>query len=190
MLVGLGPISPLIINGSQVQWVDKIKYLGIILPSAKRFTVDFKETRRKFFVSVNTIFSKCKFTSDIVKLELLESQCLPILLYSIECLSLNIVQLKEINSWWNSVYRKIFGYNKWESVKEVICLLGRLDVLHIVVMRRLKFIKRVSISGNSVMNDLMKYYLHSSELKHLEDQLSLKLGWSPAKITALTYKHF
>ena len=72
-------------------------------------------------------FSKCKYTSDIVKLELLESQCLPILLYSIECLNLNDVQLREINSWWNSVYRKIFGYNKWESVKEIICLFGRLD---------------------------------------------------------------
>ena len=88
------------------------------------------------------------------------------------------------------MYRKIFGYNKWESVKEIICLFGRLDVLHIVVMRRLKFIKRVSSSDNSVMNDLMKYYVHSSELKHLEDQLSLKLSWSPAKITALTYIHF
>ena len=70
------------------------------------------------------------------------------------------------------MYRKFFGYNKWESVKEVICLLGRLDVLHIVVIRRLKFIKRVSISGNSVMNDLMKYYLHGSELKHFKDQLT------------------
>ena len=68
--------------------------------------------------------------------------------------------------------------------------MGRLDVLHIVVMRRLKFIKRVSISGNSVMNDLMKYYLHSSELKRLEDQLSLNLGWSPAKITALACVDF
>ena len=88
------------------------------------------------------------------------------------------------------MYRNFFGYNKWESVKEVICLLGRLDVLHIVIMPRLKFIKRLSISGNSVMNDLMKYYLHSSELKRLEDQLSLNLGWSPAKITAMTYVHF
>jgi len=193
MLIGpdkLGRIEPMIISGSQVQWVDKIKYLGITLSSAKRLTVDYKEIRRKFFVCVNTIFSKCKYTSDIVKLELLESQCLPILLYSIECLNLNDVQLREINSWWNSVYRKIFGYNKWESVKEIICLFGRLDVLHIVVMRRLKFIKRVSSSDNSVMNDLMKYYVHSSELKHLEDQLSLKLSWSPAKITALTYIHF
>ena len=193
MIIGpnkCSPISPMILNGLQIQWVDKIKYLGIILTSSKRFTVDHKETRRKFFVSVNTIFSKCKFTSDIVKLELLESQCLPILLYSIESLNLNNVQIKEINSWWNSVYRKIFGYNKWESVKETICLLGRLDVLHIVIMRRLKFIKRILQSDNSVMHDLMRYYLQSPELKLLEDQFSLKLGWSPAKITALTYVHF
>jgi len=65
-------------NLSNQSSINIIKYLGIILSSAKRFTLDYKETRRKFFVSVNTIFSKCKFTSD--KLELLERQCLPILL--------------------------------------------------------------------------------------------------------------
>src|ERR1700690_652683 len=186
----LNPIAPMIINGLQVQWVDKIKYLGIMLSSAKHFTIDYKETRRKFFVSVNTVLSKCKFTSDIVKLELLESQCLPIMLYSIESLNLSFVHVKEINCWWNSVYRKIFRYNKWESVKETICLLGRLDVLHIVTMRRLKFIKRINQSNNSVMNSLFTHYLHGPELKHLEDQFSLQLDWSPAKITALTYEHF
>ena len=58
-----------------------------------------------------------------------------------------------------------------------------------VVMRRLKCFKRVSVRGNAVMNDVMKYNMYNSELIHLEHQLSLKLGWTPAKITALTCAH-
>ena len=72
MIIGgnkLSPIAPFIINGSQIQWVDTVKYLGVIFSSAKRLSVDYKEIRRNFFVSVNTIFSKCKYTSDIVNLE-------------------------------------------------------------------------------------------------------------------------
>ena len=110
-------------SASIIQWTDKLKYLGVNIVSGVKFTIDFSETRRKFFVSVNTILSKCKYSSDVVKLELMESYCLPILLYGLECMNIKAHQMKEINSWWNSVYRRIFGFNQWESVKEVIIIL-------------------------------------------------------------------
>src|SRR5271155_3665034 len=115
------------------------------------FKVDFQETRRKFFMAVNSILSNCKYTSDIVKLELLETHSLLILLYAVECINISKTQCRDLNSWWNSVYRKIFGYNKWESVKELIFLMGRLNVLYLVNIRQLLFIKRLSILGNFTM---------------------------------------
>ena len=102
----------LILNGSSLQWAEKVKYLGIWLCAGKYFCVDVAEMRRKFFMSVNSILSKCKYTNDIVKLQLLESHCLPIIMYATECLDLKPSQIKEMNTWWNSVYGKIFGYNK------------------------------------------------------------------------------
>ena len=131
MCMIVGRVKLLNISAS-IQWTDSIKYLGVKLITGKRFRVDLSECRRKFFATVNSLFNKCKFTSDVVKLELLESHCLPVLLYSVDCLNLDTVQVKELNSWWNSVYRKIFNYNKWESVKEVIHLMGRLDLLHLI----------------------------------------------------------
>src|SRR5271166_3080118 len=147
MCLKIGPVKcaapePMIICNDSIQWADKVKYLGITLTSGKSFNVDFADTRRKFFLSVNTILNKCSYTSDIVKLEMLESYCLPIILYAMESLNVKGPQLKEVNAWWNAVYRKIFGYHKWESVKGLICELGRLDIMHIVNLRRLLFIKR------------------------------------------------
>ena len=110
------------INGAPLQWVDKLKYLGIYLCSGSSFIVDLTETRRKFFACLNSIISKCRYSSELVNLKLVESHCLPILSYAMESLNVNISQLKEINSWWNAVYRKLFNYNKWESVKEVILI--------------------------------------------------------------------
>ena len=144
MVIGPSKVAtplPMSINGADIMWTDKIKYLGINITSGVKFTIDLAETRRKFFVSVNTILSKCKHSTDIVKLELMESHCLPILLYGLDCLNLRAPQIKEINGWWNLVYRKIFDYNQWESVKEIIYQMGRLDVHHLVNMRRLLFNK-------------------------------------------------
>jgi len=39
--------------------------------------------------------------------------------------------------------RKIFGYHRWESVKAVICRLGRLNVTYGIIVRKLKFYKRL-----------------------------------------------
>ena len=164
----LGPNSsikpgPMSINGLEIKWVDKMKYLGISLVSGKKFMVDLQETRRKFFISINTILNKCKYASDIAKLNLIESHCLPVLLYGVDALHLTSAQLKELGSWWNAGYRKIFGYNKWESVKELIYQLGRLDIQHLVAMRRVIFVKRLSVYQNSFFKSVMSYYLQGPE---------------------------
>ena len=103
------------------------------------------------------MFSHLKYASDIVKLQLMESYCLPLLTYALESLNIKPACLREINSWWNSIFRRIFGYNKWESVKEVICRLGRLDLLHIINFHRLIFIKHLSQSSKQVVSDLTNF---------------------------------
>ena len=77
--------------------------------------------------SVNEIISRYPKASDISKLFLCETRCLPILMYAIESINLSISQCNEMNSWWNSVYRKMFHFNKWDSVSELILCLERLD---------------------------------------------------------------
>jgi hypothetical protein len=194
MVIGPFKVStplPMSINGALIMWTDKIKYLGVNIISDVKFTIDLAETRRKFFVAVNTILSKCKYSTDVVKLELMESHCLPILLYGLECLNLKAAQIKEINSWWNSVYRKIFGYNQWESVKEVIYFMGRLDVHHLVNMRRLLFVKRLTLCTNKVMKGcLFRLRCYKSEGSEVQKSFNLDINWTAAKIKAMTYAAF
>ena len=60
----------------------------------------------------------------------------------IESVDLKKTQLREINMWWNSVYRVIFGYNKWESVRELMFYLGKLNLTAIYDMRKVLFYKK------------------------------------------------
>ena len=121
----------------------QIQILGVWLCSNNNYKVDFSETSRKFFASDNYVLSNCKYTSEMCKLKLVETSCLPIITYALESFNLKETELKEINSWWNSVYRKIFNFQKWESVKLLICFCERLDIHHMENLRRINFINKM-----------------------------------------------
>ena len=44
-----------------------------------------------------------------------------------------------LNACWNCVFRQIFGFHKWESVRCFINGLGKLDFIHIRMKLMLKF---------------------------------------------------
>jgi hypothetical protein len=56
------------------------------------------------------------------------------------------------------MYRKSFNFNQWESVKCFINGLGRLGLHHIILLQRLRFYKRLSISSNKLMKDLFRHF--------------------------------
>jgi len=182
--------ADLFLGSFQLPWVNELSYLGITFLKAKSFLIDLSCIRRNFFVSVNVILSKCSFTSDLVKLRLLESHCLPILLYSTESLNLPKFQIAELNSWWNCVYRKIFNYNKWESVKLLIYMLGRLDLIHIINFRSMMFVYRMFKNPNyhnDFNNYLYNVYRTSNECTSLFRKFDCCPGWSISRIKFTMY---
>ena len=128
-----------------------------MIKSGVSFGIDFSEARRKYFSTFNSILCNAKHCSDLVKLELIERQCIPLLLYCIESFSLSVIEIKSINSWLNMAYRKIFGYHKWESVRSLIFLLGRTDFSHTFQLRRILFFKKLDQSSNSVLLALRNF---------------------------------
>jgi len=54
--------------------------------------VDINVIKRKFFASCNTILSNCNSQTELVRLSLVESYCLPILQYCCAAYKLSVVQ--------------------------------------------------------------------------------------------------
>ena len=47
-------------------------------------------------------------------------------------------QEDQLNACWNSVYRKLFGFHRWESLKYFILrAIGRLDLHHVIRIQRI-----------------------------------------------------
>ena len=114
---------------------------------------------QSFFAACNSIYAHAKDLDEVVHLTLQESYCLPILTYAAVAVKYTARQEQELNAAWNSVYRRIFGFgfNKWESVKALIKGLGRLDLHHVFMLRRVNFYLRLRGSGLTVLHSLMCY---------------------------------
>ena len=125
----IGPASKCVVKdmklgSDSISWSNSFKYLGVCFSVSKKLFVDVSTIKQKNFASCNCILAQAKCMDDLVKLKLLESYCLPILLYATAAMKLTIEQLCELNAAWNSVYRRIFGFNKWKSVRQFIGGLG------------------------------------------------------------------
>ena len=135
-----------------------------------------------FFASVNGILSKCPTVSDITELFLCETYCFPVITYAVESLNLLSSQYKEINSWWNSVYRKMFNYNKWDCVSEIIFYLERLDYKSLCNIKKCNFLKRLVTSSNLVISNFVKFYLNSKEFFVFACKTGLDFSMSGSEI--------
>jgi len=64
-----------------------------------------------------------------------------------------------------SIYRNIFGFNEWESVKSFICGLGRLDFHHILDYTPCEFYFHISHVKHTLMNNMFWVYSSSNHSK-------------------------
>jgi len=101
------------------------------------------------------IFHKSANIDEIAKLHLIESNCLPILTYAFAAIKLMPDQMQEMNKAWNCAYRKIFGFNMWESVKLLICGLGRSDSVLIRLKPYINFLRCNMTSNNLTLKYLL-----------------------------------
>jgi len=74
------------------------------------------KSMEEFYSACNCVLSNSHCTNELIQLQLQESYCLPILTNAFPGLRANASQVRELSVCWNSVYRKIFHYNRWESV--------------------------------------------------------------------------
>jgi len=164
----IGPAAKYTITDMQlgkgsISWSPLVKYLGITFNTGKALTADLSIVLRKFYASCNCILGNTKCMNDIIKLNLMESYCLPILLYCTTSITLSKDQARQLDVAWNSVYRRIFGFNKWESVKAFIAGLGRLNFLFLRGFLCLKFCKFGLLSSNTIFCNLINRFVYSIE---------------------------
>ena len=71
--------------GGNIKWVQCCRYLGVFFDSGRTLKCNFDHAKSRFFKAFNAIFGKVgRLATEDVVLHLLQSKCLPILLYATE----------------------------------------------------------------------------------------------------------
>jgi Reverse transcriptase (RNA-dependent DNA polymerase) len=122
-------ITPMFLDSFCIPWLDSVCYLGVYLVCKNRVSFNFDHTKRSFYAAFNSIRSHTKSLDQLTQLSLIESYCLPLLTNVVGAVTLSQRQLQELHVCWNTAFRVIFGFNRWESVKCFLHGLGRLNLV-------------------------------------------------------------
>jgi len=146
-------LSRLNIGCDDIQWTDRLKYLGITVCSGKKCEIDISVSLRKAYSAANSILSKTKYVSEIVWLNLTESYVFPILFCALEAVTLSLSQQRQFAICLNNLYRRVFSMHKWEYVKPVQYFCGKLDFVNEYNLHRLRFFSGIRAMHNDALLD-------------------------------------
>jgi hypothetical protein len=140
-------------SGQVIQWVKDMRYLGIIIVSHVRFKCSIECAKRVFYCAANGIFGKVgRFASEEVTLQLLNSKCMPALLYGLEACNLNKTTRNSLDFPVMRFAMKLF---KTSDVNVITECLGYFDIQMpsaILAIRESKFHQQNLKSENYLLN--------------------------------------
>ena len=115
----LDGLKPILLDGKEIEYVSSIRYLGTTIVSGPGFQFSSADDLLNFYRSANSILNALQKPSDEVLMQLLFTNCVPTLTYACAVKEYPSAQMLECHVALNDAIRKIFTYNRWESVREL-----------------------------------------------------------------------
>ena len=128
-------------SGLEIEWADTIRYLGIYLRRHSVFMCCLDNHKRSFYRSFNAIYGKIgRVASEEVIIQLVQSKCVPVMLYCLEACPLKKSQLQSLENVIVHCFMKIFHTRSKETVNDCIEMFN-LNVRKLLDRRRVTFLK-------------------------------------------------
>ena len=113
------------LNGDALEYVDSVKYLGILLSQDMKDDADMSRHLRSFYARSNVIFRKFHHCSASIKVNLIKTYCAPY------CSQLWVNHTKcsynKLRVAYNNAYRRVLGYVKSDSASNIMFVNNQVD---------------------------------------------------------------
>jgi exonuclease III len=138
-------------DGAKLQWVKKLRYLGVYIICGKTFKCCFASAKKTFYRAFNAIFGRLgRAASEDVILSLVKSKCLPSLLFCVEVCPLNKTELRSLNFVVTRVLMKIFRTYSDVFIQECQDYFSFPSCDTLVRKRTLFFLRKYCASNNTL----------------------------------------
>jgi len=106
-------------TNKELSWVNEIRYLGVYIISFVRFKCNFDGNKKSFFRSFNSVYGRGggKISEETI-LFLVQSKCMPVLLYGIDVCPVTIAQIRSFEFTVNRTLIKVYKTTPFEFINE------------------------------------------------------------------------
>ena len=126
-----------------------------MVKSEKDFCCSVIKPRSNFYRSSNSILDVLNGPSEDVQMKLLYSICVPVITYACEVIDYSSRDKQSLHVAVNDAIRKIFGYDRWQSIKDIREAFGYPSVTEIFAKRKSTFENCLPHIGNSLLSFLL-----------------------------------
>ncbi len=144
---GLPTIS---LNGKPIDFTHEVKYLGVLLQSNLKTTIDVARQTRKFYMQSNLLLRNFRYCTDQVKCTLFQSYCTNMyccpLWYNSTQTSINKLRVS-----YNGVLRRLLSISYPYSASDMFVSRGILTFGELLRKSIHGFIKRIENSTNTII---------------------------------------
>ena len=144
-------------NGVAIDYCNSVKYLGVTICSLPYFAFDASNDLKNFYRSSNSILNVLHKPDEGVLLHLLYSNCVPTLTYACAVKTFSSRQMQDCNTALNNAIRKIFTYNRWESIRVLRESFGYLSLTEIFNKTVKKFFYTLPNHSNTIVRELHRH---------------------------------
>ena len=152
--VDYATLKPLTIDGSNIDFVSRIKYLGTIIVSSPALSLSNEEDLRSFYRASNSILNGLHSPDESILMYLLYTHCVPCFSFAAAVKDFSANQTQECTTALNDAIRKIFTFNRWESVRALREGFGYPSLCDIFAKARNKFLNSLSNHENRTISQL------------------------------------
>ena len=157
-------ILPLTINGGKIDFVDQIKYLGAHIVANPFLSFSHEEDLRSFYRSANSVLNQLHRPDELISMHLLYTHCVPHFSYAAAVKEYSSRQMGECTTALNDAIRKIFTFNRWESVRALREGFGYKSLCEIFAKANNKFLNSLSTHRNSTVSRIHAFTTSGSSL--------------------------
>ena len=139
------------LDGKPLEFVNQWKYLGVTVTAGPSLSFSARPALASFYRAVNSILSVLRKPDELVLMNLLYNNCVPILSYGAEVVEFSNSDMRDCNTAINDAIRKIYSYNRWESTRFLRETLGFPSIYEIFRRRSHSFITGNLRSSNDTI---------------------------------------
>ena len=129
--------------------METCRYLGVFLQSSRYFKCCYRNSKKAYFRSFNSVFGKVgNIASEEVVIKLIVMKCIPVILYGLDACPVNATDRHSLDFVLTRCLMKLFKTGSNDVIKECMDIFGVKRLSDAVSRRKMLFLNRFCTSTN------------------------------------------